>query len=134
MKVTVVVITFLITLTFVSSPASAQFPDGALYLAQGAQVPEFFMLTISGQTFVATILTFGPSGNNGRWFAAFGSTDGVRGTGQLIIPSSMMFTQPVGTSFQFQLDQSGGATGTFTIIGLESVLSLSSGGWVRVFP
>ena len=134
MKVTVMLVSFLFALTFVSSSASAQLPGGALYIAPGAQVPELFTLTISGQTFVATILTFGPSGNNGRWFAAVGSTDGVTGTGQLILPANKTFTQPAGTSFQFRLDQPGGVTGTFTIIGLEGVLSLSSGTWVRVFP
>jgi hypothetical protein len=61
MKVTVVVVSFPLALTFVSSPATAQFPGGAIYQAQGAPVPELFMLTVSGQTFVATILTFGPS-------------------------------------------------------------------------
>ncbi len=134
MKGTVVVVSLLLALTFISSSASAQSPGGALYVAPGAPVPELFTLTISGQTFVATILTFGPSGNNGRWFAAVGSMDGLRGTGQLILPANKTFTQPAGTSFQFQLDQPGGATGTFTIIGLEGVLSQSSGSWVRVFP
>jgi hypothetical protein len=107
--------------------------NGSLYAVQGAPVPEFFNFSVSGQTWVATILTFG-TGGNGRWFAAFGTTDGVSGTGQVIIPAVFTLMQPGGASMQFQLDQPGGPAGSFTIKGLEAFLSLSSGRFVRVFP
>ena len=107
--------------------------NGSIYAVQGASVPEFFNFSVSGQTFIATILTFG-GGGNGRWFAAFGTTDGVSGTGQVIVPSGFALTQPPGGSMQFQLDQPGAPTGSFTIKGLEAFLSLSSGRFVRVFP
>lgn len=107
--------------------------NGSIYEAQGAPVPVFFNFSVSGQTFIATILTFG-AGGNGRWFAALGTTDGVSGTGQIIVPTAFALTQPQGGSIQFQLDQPGGPAGSFTITGLEAFLSLSSGRFVRVFP
>ena len=107
--------------------------NGSIYAAQGAPVPLFFNFSVSGQTFVATILTFG-NGGNGRWFAAFGTTDGVSGTGQVIVPAGFALMQPPGASMQFQLDQAGAPAGSFTIKGLEAFLSLSSGRFVRVFP
>jgi len=100
---------------------------------QGAPVPEFFNFSVSGQTWIATILTFG-NGGNGRWFAAFGTTDGVSGTGQVIIPAGFGLNQPAGASMQFQLDQPGAPAGSFTIKGLEAFLSSSSGRFVRIFP
>ena len=114
--------------------AVAQSLNGSVYAVQGASAPAiFFNFSVSGSTFLATILTFG-TGGNGRWFAAFGSTDGVSGTGQVIIPTGFALTQPPGASMQFQLDQPGAAAGSFTIKGLEAFLSLSSGRFVRVFP
>ena len=130
------VATFMILLFVLAlAPAAVLAEDlnGSIYLAQGASVPVIFTFSVSGQTFVATILTFG-AGGNGRWFAAFGTTDGVSGTGQLIFPTSFAFTQPPGGSMHFQLAQAGAPTGSFTTTGLEGFLSLTSGGLVRVFP
>ena len=107
--------------------------NGSIYAVQGAQVPEFFNFSVSGQTWVATILTFG-GGGNGRWFAATGTTDGVSGTGQVLLPAGFSLTQVAGASMQFQLDQPGGLTGSFTITGIEAALSISSGRFVRIFP
>ena len=111
----------------------AQSLNGSFYMAQDASVPLFFNISVTGQTFVATILTFG-GGGNGRWFAAFGTTDGTRGTGQLLNPSNFALTQPPGGSFSFQLDQPGGPTGTFSTQGLQAFLSITSGRIVRIFP
>jgi hypothetical protein len=113
--------------------ARAQSLNGSFYAAQGGSVPVFFNISVTGQTFVATILTFG-NGGNGRWFAAFGTTDGTSGTGQVLNPSGFALTQPPGGSFSFQLDQPGGATGTFTTQGLQTFLSITSGRMVRIFP
>lgn len=124
---------FLLTLALGPAVASAQ-SNGSIYAAQGASVPLFFNFSVSGQTFVATILTFGPSGNHGQWFAAFGNTNGISGTGQLLIPSGLALTQPPASSFSFQLDQSNGPAGSFTTTGLEGFLSITSGRMVRVFP
>lgn len=107
--------------------------NGTIYAAQEAPVPLFFNFSVSGQTFIATVLTFG-NGGNGRWFVALGTTDGVGGTGQIIVPAGFALTQPPGGSIQFQLDQPGALAGSFTIKGLEDFLSLSSGRFVRVFP
>lgn len=125
----------ILSLGFTLAPAAvrAQSLNGSIYQVQGAAVPLFFMLSVSGQTFVAAILTFG-AGGNGRWFAATGTSDGVSGTGQLIFPTRFALTQPAGTSMHFQLDQPGAPTGSFTTVGLESFLSLTSGRFVRVFP
>jgi hypothetical protein len=122
----------LFVLALTPAGALAQ-PNGSIYVAQGAPVPVFFNFSVSGATFVATILTFG-TGGNGRWFAALGTTDEVSGTGQIIVPSGFALMQPPGGSIQFQLDQPGGSAGSFTIKGLEAFLSLSSGRFVRVFP
>ena len=129
------VATFLmLLLTLALSPvvASAQ-SNGSIYAAQGASVPVFFNFSVTGQTFVATILTFG-NGGNGRWFAAFGSTNGTAGNGQVLFPSSFALSQPPGTSLQFQLDQPNGPAGSFTTTGLQGFLSITSGRMVRVFP
>ena len=107
--------------------------NGSIYLAQKASVPVAFAFSVSGQTFVTFILTFG-AGGNGRWFAAAGTTDGVSGTGQLLFPTGFALTQPPGGSMHFQLDQPGASTGSFTTSGLEGFLSLTSGRFVRVFP
>ena len=107
--------------------------NGSLYAAQGASVPILFNFSVSGQTFIATILTFG-AGGNGRWFAAAGTTDGVSGTGQLVFPSSFSFSLPPGGSLHFQLDQPGGPAGSFTTTGLQGFLSNTSGRMVRLFP
>jgi hypothetical protein len=130
MKKIVLMLLFVLALT--PAAVSAQ-SNGSIYAAQGAPVPVLFNFSVSGQTFIATILTFG-MGGNGRWFAAFGTTDEVSGTGQVIVPSGLAFMQPAGASIQFQLDQPGAPAGSFTIKGLEPFLSISSGRFVRVFP
>ena len=111
----------------------AQSLNGTIYMAEGASVPVFFNLSVTGQTFVATILTFG-AGGNGRWFAASGTTNGTTGTGQVLSPSNFALAQPPGASFQFQLDQPSGPTGSFTTQGLGAFLSVTSGRMIRVFP
>jgi drug/metabolite transporter superfamily protein YnfA len=123
----------LLALALSPAVASAQ-SNGSIYAAQGGSVPVFFNFSVSGQTFVATILTFGPSGNHGQWFAAFGSTNGVSGTGQLLFPSGLALTQPPASSFSFQLDQPNGPAGSFTTTGLQGFLSITSGRMLRVFP
>ena len=124
------ILLFVLALTPAGARAQS---NGSIYAVQGAPVPEFFNFSVSGQTWVAMILTFG-GGGNGRWFAAFGTTDGVSGTGQVLLPSAFALMQPAGASMQFQLDQPGAPTGSFTIKGLEAFLSLSSGRFVRIFP
>ena len=114
------------------APASAQ-SNGSLYAVQGASVPVFFNFSVSGQTLVATILTFG-NGGNGRWFAAFGTTNGTVGNAQLIVPTAFALTQPPGGTLQFQLDQPNGPAGSFTTSGLQGFLSITSGRMVRIFP
>jgi hypothetical protein len=131
MKRMLTLASLLVLLAFAPVVVAAQSLNGTIYAAQGAQ--EFFNFSVSGQTFVATILTFG-AGGNGRWFAAFGTTDGTNGTGQVIIPVAFGLAQPAGASLQFQLDQPGAAAGSFTIKGLEAFLSLSAGRFVRIFP
>ncbi len=131
MKKIALMLLFVLALT--PAAVAAQSLNGSIYAAQGASVPVLFNFSVSGQTFIVTILTFG-AGGNGRWFAAFGTTDEVSGTGQVITPSGFAFVQPAGASMQFQLDQPGANAGSFTIKGLEAFLSLSSGRFVRVFP
>jgi hypothetical protein len=131
-KTTVTFVILLLALALVPAAALAQ-GNGTIFAVQGAPVPIFFNFSVSGQSFIATILTFG-NGGNGRWFAALGTTNGVSGTGQVIVPAGFGLTQPAGGSIQFQLDQPGGPAGSFTIKGLEAFLSLSSGRFVRVFP
>ena len=113
-------------------PVCAQ-GNGSIYAAQGAAVPVFFNFSVTGQTFVVTILTFG-NGGNGRWFAAFGTTNGVNGSGQLLNPSGFQLAQPPGGSLSFQLDQPNSAGGSFASSGLQGFLSITSGRMVRVFP
>ena len=126
---TLMILLFVLALT----PAAvlAQSLNGSIYVAQGAPVTVAFAFSVSGGTFVAIIITFG-FGGHGRWFAAVGTTDGVSGTGQVLNPTG--FTLPPGGSMQFQLDQPGAPTGSFTTTGLEGVLSLTSGRFVRAFP
>ena len=125
----------ILLLILVLGPAavSAQ-SNGSIYAAQGASVPVFFNFSVTAQTFVATILTFGPSGNHGQWFAAFGTTNGVSGSGQLLFPSGFALVQPQGGGLQFQLDQTNGVGGSFTTTGLSGFLSITSGRMVRIFP
>jgi hypothetical protein len=123
----------LFVLALTPAAVLAESLNGSIYVAQGASVPVIFTFSVSGETFVAIILTFG-AGGNGRWFAAVGTTDGVSGTGQLLFPTGFALTQPPGGSMQFQLDQPGAPTGSFTTTGLEGFLSLTSGPFVRVFP
>jgi hypothetical protein len=113
--------------------AWAESLNGSIYEAQDASPPVFFMFSVSDQTFVAAILTFGPGGN-GRWFAATGTTDGVSGAGQVISPSGFGLPLLPGGTLQFQLDQPDAATGTFTTTGLGGFLSPTSGAFVRLFP
>jgi hypothetical protein len=133
MKPAAVLMMLVLALAVVPAPAVAQSLSGAIYQAQGASVPIYFMFSVSGQTFVVAILTYG-AGGNGRWFAASGATDGVSGTGQIVSPSGFVLTQPPGSTLHFQLDQPGAATGSFTTTGLGGFLSLTSGRLVRVFP
>jgi hypothetical protein len=127
---TFMIVLFALALTPVA--VSAQSLNGSLYAAQGGSVPVAFAFSVSGSTFVVFILTFGPSGMHGRWFVAAGTTDGVSGTGQLLSPTALALPS-VGT-MQFQLDQPGAPTGSFTTQGLEGILSLTSGRFVRIFP
>ena len=113
-------------------PASAQ-GNGSIWAVQGAAVPEFFNFSVTGQTFVATVLTFG-NGGNGRWFAAFGGTNGVNGSGQVLNPSGFQLAHPPGANFTFQLDAANSTSGSFATTGLQSFLSLTSGRMVRIFP
>src|SRR5262245_39237380 len=103
------VILMLYALALVPTAVSAQSLNGSIYAAQGGSVPEIFMFTVSGPTFVMSLLTFG-MGGNGRWFAAYGTPDGVSGVGQVINPSGFTFAEPSGASFTFQLDGPGAAT------------------------
>jgi hypothetical protein len=130
--VALVLVFSLVVLVLAPAAASAQ-ANGSIYEVQGARVPIFFTFSISGETMIAAILTFG-NGGNGRWFAVFGTTDGVTGTGRVVNPSGFELTEPEGTSVTFQLDQPGAATGSFAIHGLEAFLSVSSGRFARVFP
>ena len=114
-------------------PVGAQ-GNGSIWAAQGASVPTFFNFSVSGQTFVVTILTFGPSGNHGQWFAAFGTTNGVNGSGQLLNPAGGTLTQPPGGNFSFQLDGPNSPGGSFATNGLQGFLSITSGRMVRIFP
>jgi hypothetical protein len=126
-------VVLLLTLALAPAAASAQ-SNGSIWAVQGGSVPVFFNFSVSGSTFVAMILTFGPSGNHGQWFAAFGNTNGVSGSGQLLLPASLMLTQPANTAFSFQLDQPGAAAGSFTSTGLQGLLSVTSGRMNRIFP
>ena len=96
-------------------------------------MPIFFNFSVSGPILFATILTFG-NGGNGRWFAAFGSTDGVNGAALLIVPSGFALTEPPKSTLSFRLDQPNGPAGSFTTLGLEGFLSVTSGRFVRIFP
>jgi hypothetical protein len=122
----------LLILVFTPAVVSAQ-SNGSIYAVQGASVPVFFNFSVTGGSFVATILTFG-NGGNGRWFAAFGTTNGTAGSGALLFPSGFALSQSPGTSLQFQLDQPNGPAGSFTTNGLQSFLSITSGRMVRIFP
>jgi hypothetical protein len=122
----------LFVLTLAPTVVSAQSLNGSIYVAQGTSVPVAFAFSVSGSTFVAFILTFGPSGMHGRWFAAAGTTDGVSGTGQLLSPTALAL--PVVGTMQFQLDQPGAPTGSFTTQGLEGILAITSGRFLRIFP
>lgn len=121
----------LLVLVLTPVDALAQALNGSLYLAQGGAVPVLFAFSDSGGTFVTFIITFG-AGGHGRWFAAVGTTDGVSGTGQLLSPTG--FTLPPAGTMQFQLDQPGAPTGSFMTTGLEGLLSITSGRFVRIFP
>jgi len=127
----------ILVLALALAPATtcAQSLNGSIYQAhtQSVQVPIYFIFSVSGQSFIAGILTFG-SGGNGRWFGAMGTTNGTSGTGQVLAPSGFALTQPMGASLHFQLDQPGGPTGSFATTGLESFLSITSGAFTRVFP
>jgi hypothetical protein len=123
----------LLAASLLAAPASAEL-NGALYAVPGATIPIGFMFSVSGQDFVAAILTFG-GGGNGRFFLATGTTDGASGSGVVLSPQGFGIPVIPSSSFQFQLDQDGN-TGTFTITttGLSSFLSQSSGTLTRVVP
>jgi hypothetical protein len=121
----------LFALALTPAAVSAQSLNGSMYVAAGASVPVIFTFSVSGGTFIVFIITFG-GGGHGRWFAAAGTTDGVSGTGALLSPQG--FALPQVGSMQFQLDQPGATTGSFTTQGLEGLLSLTSGRLVRIFP
>ena len=130
------VATFMILLSVLAlSPAAVSAADlSGVYLAQGAPVLVAFTITASGPIFFATILTYG-AGGRGRWFAVIGTTDGVAsGTGRLLLPEGFAFTQPPGGGMTFQLDGPGSSTGSYTLTGLDGLVSLTSGRLVRVFP
>lgn len=113
-------------------PADAEL-NGSIYVVQGGEVPILLMFAVSGETFVASILTYG-GGGNGRWFAAAGTTDGTSGTGQVLFPQGFSIAAPQGATLQFQLSQPGGAAGTFATTGLNAFLSPTAGNIVRLFP
>lgn len=131
MKAVAMLMVLLLILALTPPEAVAQALNGSLYLAQGGSVPVLFAFSDSGGTCVTFILTFG-AGGHGRWFAAVGTTDGVSGTGQLLSPTG--FTFPTAGTMQFQLDEPGAPTGSFTTAGLEGLLSITSGRFVRIFP
>jgi hypothetical protein len=120
-------------LALLPAGGSAQSLNGAIYQAEAGSPPIYFFFSVSGPTFVVGILTYG-AGGNGRWFAAAGNTDGVSGTGPAFSPSGFTLTQPVNTTFHFQLDGPGSAGGSFSTTGLSSFLSPVSGRIVRIFP
>jgi hypothetical protein len=126
---TFMIVLFALALTPVA--VSAQSLNGSLYAAQGGSVPVAFAFSVSGSTFVVFILTFG-NGGHGRWFAAAGTTDGVSGTGQLLSPT--LFALPTVGTLEFKLDQPGGPAGSFTTTGLEGLLAVTAGRFVRIFP
>jgi len=133
-KITTLASLVLCIVTLVPAAVVAQQAlDGSIYAVQGGAVPEFFNFSVSGPTFIATILTFG-NGGNGRWFAAFGTTDGVSGAGQILVPTGFNLTQPAGATLQFQLDQADALAGSFATTGLDAFLSVKAGRFVRVFP
>src|SRR5438876_5937861 len=132
MSKAVATLTILLVVLLVPTAVFAQ-ANGSIYAVQGASVPIFFNFSVAGPNFVATILTFG-MGGNGRWFAAVGTTDGVNGAGQLILPSGFALTEPPNNTLTFKLDQPNGPAGSFTTHGLEGFLSVTSGRFVRVFP
>jgi hypothetical protein len=120
-------------LALVPATACAQSLNGQIYQADAGSPPIYFIFSVSGPTFVVGLLTYG-SGGNGRWFGATGSTDGVSGTGQVLFPSGFTLTQPVNTTFHFQLDAPGSPGGSYSTTGLSSFLSPPSGRFTRVFP
>lgn len=131
MKLVALLLILVLAVVVVPAMALAQSLNGSIYQVQGSSVS--LMFSVVGQTFVTTILSFG-NGGNGRWFAAAGTTDGVSGTGEIIVPSVFSVHIQPGGSFQFQLDQAGSAGGSVTITGLGSLIPISSGRLVRVFP
>ena len=124
----VVALVVLLTL-MLAATASAEL-NGAIYVVPGATTAIAFTFSVSGENFVATILTFG-AGGNGRYFLAVGNTDGASGSGQILSPQG--FGTPVLPNgvFTFQVD---GSTGTFTTTGLGAFLSQTSGNLARAFP
>lgn len=132
-KVVATFMVLLFVLALVPATTGAQSLNGSIYQAQNAPVSIYFIFSVSGQSFIAGILTYG-NGGNGRWFGAIGTTDDTIGMGQLIFPSGFVLNQPPGGTLHFQLDQPNGPTGSFTTTGLEGFLSLTSGRFVRVFP
>jgi len=127
---TAAALVLLLTLTF-AAIASAEL-NGSLYAVAGANPPIAFMFSVSDQTFVTAILTFG-AGGNGRFFLATGTTDGVTGSGFILSPQNFGLPVVPNSSFQFELTGDG-STGTFATVGLAAFLSETSGTIVRVVP
>jgi hypothetical protein len=128
-------IVVLFVLALAPTAVSAQSLNGSIYAVEGASRGEAFAFSVSGGTFVAFLIGFGPNGH-GAWFVAAGTTDGVSGTGQLFSP--LGFALPSVGTMQFQLDAPGAPTGHFATTGLESAQNVlnfqTSGRLVRIFP
>jgi hypothetical protein len=132
MKAVAIFVLLLLALVVAPPATFAQSLNGAIFQAEGED-PLYFMFSVSGPSFVVAMLSFG-GGGNGRWFAAFGATDGVSGAGQVISPAGFALTTPAGMSMQFQLDEADASTGSFTTTGMQNLLFVTSGRFVRIFP
>lgn len=133
MSKAIATLTMLLVVLVLAPAAVFAQANGSIYAAQvGTAVPIFFNFSVSGPNFVVTILTFG-NGGNGRWFAAYGTTNGVNGAGQILNPSGFALTQPPNSTLTFQLDQPNGPTGSFATQGLGGLLSITSGRIDRIF-
>jgi len=138
MSKAVATLTMLLFVLVLAPAAGFAQSNGSIYQTTGINVPIYFNFSVSGPTFVVTILAYGAKGN-GRWFAGFGTTDGVNATGKILLPSGFV-TEPLdGGSVTFTFDQPNGLVGNFTVLGLEGLLTdrerdITSGRFVRIFP
>lgn len=127
-----------LVLTLVPAASAQQPLDGSIYQVPPTSPPGtgniYFIFSVSGQSFIVGILTFG-AGGNGRWFGAQGTlaADGLSGTGNIIFPSGGALTFPANSTFHFELTSPSGTTGTFTTTGLGGFLPVTSGNFARVF-